>query len=51
MNIAPNANGTYDLPTAWGQSLANNGGGIGITGSPYLGFDPTGSRAIFDWRR
>lgn len=34
---ANSGGGWVDLPTIWGQHLADNGGGIGIAGNPYGG--------------
>lgn len=42
--------GLIDLPTSFGQDIANGGGGIGITGAPYMGFE-TNAQLILDWRR
>jgi hypothetical protein len=48
--------GWIGLPTDWGQSLANSGGGISIAGEPYAGFtgvgeDPESGQLSFDWTR
>jgi hypothetical protein len=47
--------GYIDLPTAWGATLAA-GGGIGISGSPYMGFrgrgeDPASGQLKLTWTR
>lgn len=53
----PNAAaGWTTLPPAWGQAIADSGGGIGISGAPYLGFagvgsDPASGQLAFDWAR
>jgi hypothetical protein len=56
-NIPANATPRwYTLPHAWGQYIADNGGGIAIVGAPYLGFngidvDPASGQLAFDWRK
>ncbi|WP_282946939.1 hypothetical protein [Cellulomonas endometrii] len=52
----PADQGWVDLPAAWGQAIADTGGGIGTAGSPYLGLlgvgaDPASGQLLFDWTR
>lgn len=49
--VGPGFNGALTLPAAWGQYLADHGGGIGLNGSPYLGFNPSGSSVALTWTR
>lgn len=57
--LAPIGNGPtgwVGLPEAWGQALVDSGGGIGISGSPYLGLvgvsdDAQSGLIHLDWRR
>jgi hypothetical protein len=54
--VAPNSpGGLITLPASWGQTLID-GGGIGITGSPYMGFrgrgeDPESGKLLLTWQR
>ena len=56
-SIPPNYAGDWiDLPVAWGQILADTGGGISIEGSSYVGLYGVGSDADSgtirqDWKR
>lgn len=48
--------GWYGLPAAWGQALADTGGGIGVQGTPYTGItgttdDPESGQLHIDWTR
>lgn len=57
ITLAPNAGaGWHSLPTSFGQALVDNGGGIGVTGSPYMGVngvgaDPASGQLQLDWTR
>jgi hypothetical protein len=57
VTIAANAPAQWvSLPTAWGQALADNGGGVGITGGSYGGVngvsdDRESGLLQLDWRR
>lgn len=48
--------GWVDLPTAWGQAIADAGGGVSVAGSTYggvngIGDDPASGQIQLDWRR
>lgn len=54
--IGNGATGWVDLPAAWGQAIVDSGGGVGISGSPYLGLvgvsaDAQSGLIQLDWRR
>jgi hypothetical protein len=60
--LAPNAGPQLvQISAGWGQALADNGGGIAITGSPYLGLvgvgapqdgkDPESGHLTLNWAR
>ncbi|GAA3218219.1 hypothetical protein ACFP63_08620 [Oerskovia jenensis] len=56
ITLGPNAGpGWVTIPTEWGQALIS-GGGIAVTGSPYVGIagvgsDPASGQLQLDWRR
>lgn len=53
--LAPSAGAQWvDLPAAWGQALADSGGGIGVAGGSYggvngIGDDPASGQLALDW--
>jgi hypothetical protein len=55
--LAPGAPAAwYPLPAAWGQALVDDGGGIAIAGSPYVGVagigsDPASGQLRLPWTR